>query len=33
VVQRESDALLEAIEGLDDDSLDRLLAARLGINA
>jgi acyl carrier protein len=33
VTQRESDALLEAIEGLDDDSLDRLLAARLGMNA
>jgi acyl transferase domain-containing protein/acyl carrier protein len=32
-IQDESDALLDAIEGLDDESLDRLLAARLGMNA
>ena len=32
-IQDESDALLEAIEGLDDEALDKLLAMRLGTNA
>lgn len=31
--QGESDALLDAIEGMDDESLDRLLAAQLGTDA
>jgi acyl transferase domain-containing protein/acyl carrier protein len=32
-MQDQSDALLEAIEGLDDEALDKLLASRLGTNA